>query len=150
MKLFGVRDIGSNVLKNTSETCPWDDLSCERPVGHKLHVKNSCGRANQTSSPPVMSNSTNGSKSSKMEAFYKRHGFPATKASKLEVMQEPDESQEPEIGAVVPVEGGCALNKSYTMSESEEDEGEGSRRCGRRCWACGSACGCGCSCGCGS
>jgi hypothetical protein len=65
MKLFGVRDTGSNVLKNTSETSLWDDLSCERPVGHKLHVKNSCGRANQTSSPPVMSKSTNGSKSSK-------------------------------------------------------------------------------------
>jgi hypothetical protein len=58
-----------------------------------------------------------------MDAIYKRHGFPATKASK--VMQEPDESQEPEIGAVVPVEGGCALNKSYTISDSEEDEGEG-------------------------
>jgi hypothetical protein len=47
MKLFGVRDIGSNVLKNTSETSLWDDLSCERPVGHKLHVKKSCGRANR-------------------------------------------------------------------------------------------------------
>jgi hypothetical protein len=56
-----------------------------------------------------------------MEAFYKRHGFPATKASK--VVQEPDESQE--IGAVVPVEGGCSLNKSYAMSDSEDDEGEG-------------------------
>jgi hypothetical protein len=63
MKLFGVRDIGSNVLKNSSKISLWDDLSCERPVGHKLHVKNSCGRANQT--PPVMSKSTNGSKSSK-------------------------------------------------------------------------------------
>ncbi len=59
----------------------------------------------------------------KMEAFYKRHGFPATKASK--VVQEPDKSQEPEIGAVVSVEGGCGLNKSYTMSDGEDDEGEG-------------------------
>ncbi len=58
-----------------------------------------------------------------MEAFYKRHGFPATKASKI--VQEPDESQEPEIGAIVPVEGACALNKSYTMSDSDDDEGEG-------------------------
>ena len=59
----------------------------------------------------------------KMAAFYKRHGFPATKASK--VVQEPDESQEPQIGDIVPVEGACALNKSYTMSDSEDDEGEG-------------------------
>ncbi len=60
---------------------------------------------------------------SKMEAFYKRHGFPATKAAK--VVQEPDESQGPELGAVVPVEGGSALNKSYAMSDSEDDEEEG-------------------------
>jgi hypothetical protein len=57
-----------------------------------------------------------------MEAFYKRHGFHATKASK--VVQEPDESQEAEIGAVVSVEGGCRRNKSYTMSGGEDDEGE--------------------------
>ena len=63
----------------------------------------------------------------KMAAFYKRHGFPATKASK--VMQEPDESQEPNVGDVVPVEGGGALNQSYTMSDgsshSDDDEEEG-------------------------
>ncbi len=58
----------------------------------------------------------------KMEVFYKRHGFPATKAAK--VVQEPDESQGAEIGDVVPVEGGSALNKSYVMSDSEEDEEE--------------------------
>ena len=61
----------------------------------------------------------------KMAAFYKRHGFPATKASK--VMQEPDESQEPNLGDVVPVEGGGALSQSYTMSDgsSDDDEEEG-------------------------
>jgi hypothetical protein len=53
----------------------------------------------------------------KMEAFYKRHGFPLTKASK--VVQEPGESQEAEIGAVVPVEG-----KTYVMSDSEDDKEE--------------------------
>jgi hypothetical protein len=60
-----------------------------------------------------------------MEVFYKRHGFPTTKAAK--VVQEPDESQGAEIGYVVPVEaleGGSALNKSYVMSDSEEDEEE--------------------------
>jgi hypothetical protein len=71
----------------------------------------------------------------KMEAFHKRHGFPATKAAK--VVLEPDESQGPELGAVVPVEGGSALNKSYAMSDSEDDEEEasrgGSRRCARQC-----------------
>ena len=58
-----------------------------------------------------------------MEAFYKRHGFPATKASK--VVQEPDESQDPNVGAIVPVEGGGALNQSYTMSDGSDDEEEG-------------------------
>jgi hypothetical protein len=58
-----------------------------------------------------------------MEVFYKRHGFPATKAAK--VVQEPDESQGPEFGDVVPVEGGSALNKSYVMSDSEDEEEEG-------------------------
>ncbi len=60
-----------------------------------------------------------------MEAFYKRHGFPSTKASK--VVQGPDKSQKPEIGAVVPVEGGgaSALNKSYALSDSEDEEEEG-------------------------
>jgi hypothetical protein len=53
MQLSGVRDIGSNVLKNTSKPSLWEDVSCHRPVGHRLHEKNSCGRANQTSSPPV-------------------------------------------------------------------------------------------------
>ena len=37
----GVRDIGSNVLKNTSETSMWEDRSCNRPVGQRLHMKNS-------------------------------------------------------------------------------------------------------------
>jgi hypothetical protein len=63
----------------------------------------------------------------KMAAFYKRHGFPATKASK--VVQEPDESQDPtgNIGDVVSVEGGGALSQSYTMSDGSDDveEGEG-------------------------
>jgi hypothetical protein len=60
----------------------------------------------------------------KMEAFYKRHGFPATKASK--VVQEPDESPEPNLGDVVSVEGGSALSQSYTMSDgSSDDEEEG-------------------------
>ena len=60
----------------------------------------------------------------KMDAFYKRHGFPVTKADR--VRQEPDESQEPNISDVVPVEGGGALNKSYTMSDgSSDDEEEG-------------------------
>ena len=61
----------------------------------------------------------------KMTAFYKRHGFPATKASK--VVQEPDESQELNVGDVVALEGGGAINKSYTMSDgsSDDDEEEG-------------------------
>ncbi len=42
----------------------------------------------------------------KMESFYKRHGFPVTKADK--VVQEPDESQEAEVGDVVSLEGGAA------------------------------------------
>ena len=58
----------------------------------------------------------------KMAAFYKRHGFPATKASK--VVQEPDESQELNVGDVVSVEGGRALNKSYTMSDGSSDDDE--------------------------
>ena len=58
----------------------------------------------------------------KMEAFYKRHGFPATKASK--VVQEPDESQEPNVGDVVSVEGGSALSQSYTMSDASSDDEE--------------------------
>jgi hypothetical protein len=58
----------------------------------------------------------------KMAAFYKRHGFPATKASK--VVQEPDESQESNIGDVVPVEGGGAHNQSYTMSDASSDDEE--------------------------
>ena len=36
-----------------------------------------------------------------------------------------EDEQEPEIGAVVSVEGGCGLNKSYTMSDGEDNEGEG-------------------------
>ena len=39
-------------------------------------------------------------------------------------MQEPDESQEPNISNVVPVEGGGALNKSYTMSDGSSDDDE--------------------------
>ena len=76
MQLSGVRDIGSNVLKNTSETSLWEDLSCNRPVGQRLHVKNSCGSANQTSSPPVMSKSNKGSKSPEGT---NRNGYWATK-----------------------------------------------------------------------
>ena len=58
----------------------------------------------------------------KMAAFYKRHGFPATKASK--VVPEPDESQEPNVGDIISVEGGSELNKSYTMSGSSSDDDE--------------------------
>ncbi len=36
-----------------------------------------------------------------------------------------EDEQKPEIGAVVSVEGGCGLNKSYNMSDGEDDEGEG-------------------------
>ncbi len=76
MQLSGVREIGSNVLKNTSETSLWENLSSVWPVGHRLHEKNSCGRANQTSPPPVMSKSVNGSKSSKGSI---RKGYGATR-----------------------------------------------------------------------
>ena len=38
MQLFGVREIGSNVLKNTSETYICEALSSICPVGHRLHV----------------------------------------------------------------------------------------------------------------
>ncbi len=70
-------EIGSNVLKNTRETSLWEDLFSIWPVGHRLHEKNSCGRANQTSSPPVMSKSVNGSKSSNGST---RKGYGATRA----------------------------------------------------------------------
>ena len=76
MQLSRVRDIGSSVLRNTSETSMWEDRSCNRPVGQRLHVKNSCGSANHTSSPPVMSKSDKGSKSSKGS---NRNGYSATK-----------------------------------------------------------------------
>jgi hypothetical protein len=59
----------------------------------------------------------------KMAAFYTPHGFPATKASK--VVQEADESQDPNVGAVVAVEGGGALSQSYIMSDGSDDEEEG-------------------------
>ena len=77
MQLSGVREIGSNVLKNTRETSLWEDLFSIWPVGHRVHEKNSCGRANQTSSPPVMSKSVNGSKSSNGST---RKGYGATRA----------------------------------------------------------------------
>ena len=64
----------------------------------------------------------------KMAAFYKRHGFPSTKAAK--VVQEPDESQDLNVGDVVPVEGGGALNKSYVMSDGSDDEEEGAGAAG--------------------
>jgi hypothetical protein len=54
----------------------------------------------------------------KMEAFYKRHGFPKTKADK----EEPEESEEPEVGDVVAVDAGAEVNKSYAMSDGEDDE----------------------------
>jgi len=76
MQLSGVREIGSNVLKNTRETSLWEDLFSIWPVGHRVHEKNSCGRANQTSSPPVMSKSVNGSKSSNGSI---RKGYGATR-----------------------------------------------------------------------
>jgi hypothetical protein len=37
MQLSGVREIGSNVLKNTSETSICEALSSICPVGHRLH-----------------------------------------------------------------------------------------------------------------
>ncbi len=40
-------------------------------------------------------------------------------------MQEPDKSQDLNVGAIVPVEGGGALNQSYTMSDGSDDEEEG-------------------------
>jgi hypothetical protein len=58
----------------------------------------------------------------KMAAFYERHGFPKTKADKLQTA--PDESQELEVGDIVPVCGGAAVNKSWNLSGSEEDEEE--------------------------
>jgi hypothetical protein len=76
MQLSGVREIGSNVLKNTRETSLWEYLSSDWPVGHRLHERKNCGRANQTSSPPVMSKSVNGSKSSKGSI---RKGYCATR-----------------------------------------------------------------------
>ncbi len=57
-----------------------------------------------------------------MEAFYRRHGFPKTKADK----EEPDESEDPEVCAVVAVYAGAEVNKSYgcyAMSDGEDDEG---------------------------
>jgi hypothetical protein len=41
------------------------------------------------------------------------------------VVQEPDESHDLNVGAIVPVEGGGALNQSYTMSDGSDDEEEG-------------------------
>ena len=70
-----------------------------------------------------------------MEAFYKHHGFPVTKAEK--VMQEPDESQEPAVGDIVSVEGGAAANQSYTMSDGEDEEEDEGAAAARRCSACG-------------
>ena len=58
----------------------------------------------------------------KMEAFYRRHGFPVTKADRGR--PEPDESQEPAVGDVVPVEGGAAVNQSYRLSDGEDEEEE--------------------------
>ena len=58
----------------------------------------------------------------KMEAFYKRHGFPATKGDRGRPA--PDESQEPAVGDVVPVEGGAAVNQSYRLSDGEDEEEE--------------------------
>jgi hypothetical protein len=46
-----------------------------------------------------------------------RHGFPKTKA----VKEEP-ESEDPEVGDVVPVDTGAEVNKSYAMSDGEDDE----------------------------
>ncbi len=57
-----------------------------------------------------------------MEVLYKRHGFPKIKADK----EEPEESDEPEVGYVVAVNAGAEVNKSYAVSDGEDDEdGEG-------------------------
>jgi hypothetical protein len=58
----------------------------------------------------------------KMAAFYERHGFPKTKTDKLKTA--PDESQELEVGDIVTVDGEAAVNKSWALSGSEEDEEE--------------------------
>ncbi len=55
----------------------------------------------------------------KMTAFYARHNFRKTKADK----EEPEESEDPEVGDVVPVDTGAEVNKSYAMSDGEDDEG---------------------------
>ncbi len=53
-----------------------------------------------------------------MAAFYGRHDFPKTKADKKKL----EESQELEVGDVVPVAGGADVNKSYAISDDEDDE----------------------------
>jgi hypothetical protein len=59
--------------------------------------------------------------------FYKRHGFPKTKAAK----EEPEESEDPEVGDVVVVDSGAEVNKSYAISDREDDEdGEGNEGAG--------------------
>ena len=57
MQLSGVRLMGSNVLKKSSEyyLCLWGKSTA--PVGHSVHLKNYCGLAYHTSSPPVISKS---------------------------------------------------------------------------------------------
>ena len=45
----------------------------------------------------------------KMDAFYKRHGFPKTKAAK----EEPEQLEDPEVGDVVAVDSGAEQKLRY-------------------------------------
>ena len=63
-----------------------------------------------------------------MTAFYARHGFPKTEEDTQD-KEEPEESEKPEVDDVVAVDTGAVraeVNKSYAMSDGEDDEdGEG-------------------------
>ena len=57
----------------------------------------------------------------KMEAFHKRHGFRTTKGDQAEESEELED-----VGAVVPVDAAAEVNRSYAMSDGEDEEdGEG-------------------------
>jgi hypothetical protein len=54
MQLSGVRLMGSNVLEGKSESSLYVWVKSIPPVGHKVHLKNNCGLAYQTSPPPEL------------------------------------------------------------------------------------------------
>ena len=59
-----------------------------------------------------------------MEAFYKRHGFRKTKGDQAE----PEESEDPDVGAIVPVDAAAEVTECYAMSDGkpeDEEDGEG-------------------------